>query len=54
MLTRMTPSNIDVLYSDLVTYASSGAAWTGSDVQMQTKASGLAHLILGSAEYQFL
>jgi uncharacterized protein (DUF1800 family) len=54
MLTRMTPASIDSMYSDLVVYASSGAAWTGSDAQMQTKASGLAHLILGSAEYQFL
>jgi hypothetical protein len=42
------------MYSDLVVYASSGAAWTGSDAQLQTKASGLAHLILGSAEYQFV
>jgi hypothetical protein len=54
MLTRMTPASIDSMYSDLVVYASSGAAWTGSDAQMQTKASGLAHLILGSAEYQFI
>jgi hypothetical protein len=54
LLTRMTPASIDSMYSDLVVYASSGAAWTGSDAQMQTKASGLAHLILGSAEYQFL
>ena len=28
--------------------------WTGSAAQMQAKTSGLAHLILGSAEYQFL
>jgi len=53
MLDRLSPANADVLYSDLLAYASS-AAWTGSDAQMQTKASGLAHLILGSAEYQFL
>jgi uncharacterized protein (DUF1800 family) len=54
MLTRMTPASINSMYSDLVVYASSGAAWTGSDAQLQTKASGLAHLILGSAEYQFV
>jgi uncharacterized protein (DUF1800 family) len=54
MLSRMTPASIDSMYSDLVVYASSGAAWTGSDAQIQTKASGLAHLIIGSAEYQFL
>jgi uncharacterized protein (DUF1800 family) len=39
--------------SDLMSYASS-AAWTGSDAQVQAKASGLAHLILGSPEYQFV
>jgi uncharacterized protein (DUF1800 family) len=42
------------VYNDLVTYAASGAAWTGSDAQLQTKAPGLVHLILGSAEYQFV
>jgi uncharacterized protein (DUF1800 family) len=42
------------VYNDLVTYAASGAAWTGSDAQLQTKAPGLVHLILGSAVYQFV
>jgi uncharacterized protein (DUF1800 family) len=42
------------VYNDLVVYAASGAAWTGSDAQLQTKAPGLVHLILGSAEYQFV
>jgi uncharacterized protein (DUF1800 family) len=45
------PSDV---YNDLVTYAASGASWTGSDAQLQTKAPGLVHLILGSAEYQFV
>ena len=40
--------------SDLAAYAASGATWTGSDAQLQTKAAGLAHLILGSPEYQFV
>jgi uncharacterized protein (DUF1800 family) len=52
MLSRLTPADIGTMSPDLMAYASS-AAWTGSDAQMQTKASGLAHLILGSAEYQF-
>ena len=52
MLSRITPADFSTMSPDLVAYASS-AAWTGSDAQMQTKASGLAHLILGSAEYQF-
>ena len=42
------------VYNDLVTYAAAGAAWTGSDAQLQAKAPGLVHLILGSAEYQFV
>jgi len=42
------------VYGDLVAYASAGAAWTGSDGQLQAKAPGLAHLILGSPEYQFV
>ena len=53
MLSRMTPAAVGSMSPDLLAYASS-AAWTGSDAQMQTKASGLAHLILGSAEYQFV
>jgi uncharacterized protein (DUF1800 family) len=53
MLSRITPASSASMLGDLNAYASS-APWTGSDTQMQTKASGLAHLILGSAEYQFL
>ena len=39
-------------YGDLAAYAAGGGAWTGSDAQLQAKASGLAHLIVGSPEYQ--
>ncbi len=53
MLTRITPASPSAILPDLTAYASS-AQWTGSDAQLQTKASGLAHLILGSAEYQFV
>ena len=52
MLARIIPADAATVSPDLLAYASS-AAWTGSDAQMQTKASGLAHLILGSAGYQF-
>jgi hypothetical protein len=31
-----------------------GSPWTGSDNQLATKASGVVHLILGSAEYQLV
>ena len=51
---RLTADLDSSVFNDLLTYASSGGAWTGSDAQLQTKTSGLAHLILGSSEYQFL
>ena len=53
MLSRMTPAAVGSMSTDLLAYAGS-AAWTGTTTQVQTKASGLAHLILGSAEYQFV
>ena len=53
MLAKMTPADANGMFADLLGYAGTGT-WTGSDTQLQTKASGLAHLILGSAEYQFV
>jgi uncharacterized protein (DUF1800 family) len=41
-------------YNALIDYARAGGAWTGSDAQLATKASGLAHLIVGSGEYQLV
>jgi uncharacterized protein (DUF1800 family) len=38
----------------LLDYAQAGGAWTGSDTQLATKAAGLAHLIVGSGDYQFV
>jgi uncharacterized protein (DUF1800 family) len=38
----------------LKTYVVDGGAWTGSTAQLQTKAAGLARLIVGSAEYQLI
>jgi uncharacterized protein (DUF1800 family) len=56
MLSRLTTADINaVVYNDLLTYAGAvTGAWTGSTAQMRAKTSGLAHLIVGSAEYQFL
>jgi hypothetical protein len=55
MLSRLTAADMSgSVYNDLLAYAGAVSTWTGSDAQLQTKASGLAHLILGSAEYQFL
>jgi uncharacterized protein (DUF1800 family) len=42
------------VYNDLLAYAAAGVSWTGSEAQLQTKAPGVVHLILGSAEYQFV
>jgi hypothetical protein len=50
---RLTVDLPNDVYSDLVAYAASGAAWTGSDAQLQAKAPGLVHLVVGSAAYQF-
>ncbi|MDA1183638.1 MAG: DUF1800 domain-containing protein [Acidobacteria bacterium] len=41
-------------YNELLAYLSAGGAWTGSDTQLNTKTAGLAKLILGSADYQFV
>ena len=54
LLTRLTVDLEPAVYADLLNYAGSGLAWTGSDSQLQVKAPGLVHLILGSAEYQVI
>ena len=55
MLDRMTPPAFaSDAYNALLDYARSGAAWTGSDAQLAAKASGLAHLIAGSGDYQLV
>jgi hypothetical protein len=38
----------------LTDYVRAGGAWTGSDTQILNKAGGLAHLLSGSGEYQFV
>ena len=40
--------------AELNTYLRSTGAWTGSDAQLQAKASGLVHLMVGSPEYQLV
>jgi uncharacterized protein (DUF1800 family) len=39
---------------ELSDYLRAGGAWTGSDAQLNARASGLARLIVGSSEYQFV
>jgi uncharacterized protein (DUF1800 family) len=38
----------------LVNYVNAGGAWTGSEAQVLNKAGGLAHLLTGSGEFQFV
>jgi uncharacterized protein (DUF1800 family) len=53
MLDRLTPPAFsNDAYQALLDYIRTGGAWTGSDTQLATKASGLAHLIVGSGDYQ--
>jgi uncharacterized protein (DUF1800 family) len=54
LLSRLTVDVGNDVYNDLLAYAAAGVSWTGSDAQLQTKAPGVVHLILGSAEYQFV
>lgn len=54
-LDRLSPSPYEhVPYGELLGYLQAGGAWTGSDVQVNAKAAGLAKLIVGSSEYQFV
>ncbi len=55
MLDRLSPARYDSEpIEDLKQFLQTGGAWTGSDAQLQSKGNGLARLILGSSEYQFV
>jgi len=41
-------------YEGLVEYLRAGATWPAADAQLRAKASGLARLMVGSSEYQFI
>ena len=51
---RLTAQVENAVRTDLIGYASAGGTWTGSDTQLQAKAPGVVHLVLGSADYQFM
>ena len=54
-LDRLSPAPYEQApYGELMGYLKSGGAWTGSDAQLNAKAAGLAKLIVGSSEYQFV
>jgi hypothetical protein len=38
----------------LMSYLAAAGSWTGSTDQLNTRASGLARLLVGSAEYQLV
>jgi uncharacterized protein (DUF1800 family) len=55
MTNRLTPQPfVTESYNALLDYVRAGGAWTGSDTQIANKAAGLAHLIVGSGEYQLV
>ncbi len=55
VLDRLTPMPYAAgARSSLASYVAAGSAFTGTDAQVTTKASGLTRLIVGSAEYQFV
>jgi uncharacterized protein (DUF1800 family) len=52
--TLPTPRLDSSVLLELASYLRATGPWTGSDTQLQAKASGLVHLIAGLAEYQFV
>jgi uncharacterized protein (DUF1800 family) len=55
MLDRVTPAPLDpVPEQALMTYLFAAGAWSGGGEQLNTRASGLARLLVGSSEYQLV
>jgi uncharacterized protein (DUF1800 family) len=54
-MSRFTPAPFDnEPYAELLAYLNAGGSWSGSDAQVNARAAGLARLIVGSSEYQFV
>jgi uncharacterized protein (DUF1800 family) len=54
-LDRITAGPLDAdVRASALDYLRAGGAWTGSDTQLLAKAAGLAHVLVGSGEYQLL
>ena len=52
---RLSPAYLDQgPYNDLLTYLRTNATWPATDAVLNTKSAGLARLIVGSSEYQFV
>jgi hypothetical protein len=55
MLTRVTSAPFDAAPQQaLLSYLLAGGSWTGNDAQLNTRAAGLARLLVGSSEYQLV
>jgi uncharacterized protein (DUF1800 family) len=55
MLDRLTPAPLDAAPQQaLMSYLVAAGAWTGSGEQLNTRAAGLARLLVGSSEYQLV
>ena len=55
MLDRVTPAPFDTAPQQaLMSYLLADGAWTGSGEQLNTRAAGLARLLVGSSEYQLV
>ena len=55
MLNRVTPMPFDQAPQQaLMAYLMAAGVWSDSGEQLNTRASGLARLLIGSAEYQFV
>ena len=55
MLDRISPAPLDPNPQQvLASYLLAGGAWSGSQDQLETRAAGLARLLVGSAEYQLV
>jgi uncharacterized protein (DUF1800 family) len=52
---RLSPASLDAgPYDELLTYLRANATWPATDALLNTKSAGLARLIVGSSEYQFV
>jgi len=55
MLDRISPAPLDPNPQQVLTsYLAAGGPWSGSQEQLETRAAGLARLLVGSAEYQLV
>ena len=54
-MNRLSPAPYDnAPYAELMTYLRTGATWPATTAQLNTKVAGLAKLMVGSSEYQFV